>query len=105
MATIKELRNQYLKEYDRMNKEIDMHNRIIESYREQWRRVQSEPRPLTLNDSYIEQYVNIEFQTYRRIYERKYNDFKIYREWLSVKIAAINANLGYDLDDLDSDEE
>src|ERR1700761_7604061 len=99
MTPIKELRNQYLKEYDRMNKEIEMHDGIIESYREQWRKIQSEPKPLTLNDSYIEQYVNIEFQTYRRVYERKYNDYKRYQEWLSVKIARINADLGYEIDD------
>ena len=105
MNALKEIRKEHLEDYDRTYKEIGMHDRIIQKYREEWNKVNNKPRPLTLDDSYKEQYLKQEFQTYKRVYEEYYENLRRHGEEVSYKIILLNIQLGYEETDLYSDEE
>ena len=105
MNTLKEIRKEYLEEYDRTYEEIGMHDRIIQKYREEWNKLNNKPRPLTLDDSNKEQYLKQEFQTYKRAHEEYYENLRMHGEEISYKITLLNIQLGYEETDLDSDEE
>ena len=105
MNATKERRNQYIKEYDRVYAEISMHDGIILSVRKQWQELINKPRPLTINDFYKEQYLYRDFQTYRNRYEKHYEELREQGVDLSEEIMMLNIKLGYDAEDLYSDEE
>ena len=105
MNIIKEIRKEYLKDYDRMYEELRMHDQIIQKYREEQNKLNNKPRPLNLNDSYKEQYLKREFQTYKRAYEEYYENLLRHGDEISYKIMLLNIQLGYEETDLDSDEE
>ena len=43
MDIIKEIRKEYLKDYDRMYEEVRMHDQIIQKYREEWNKLNNKP--------------------------------------------------------------
>ena len=105
MNATKERRNQCIKEYDGVYAEISMHDRIILNARKQWQELINKPRPLNINDFYKERYLYRDFQTYRDRYEKHYEKLREQGVDLSQKIIMLNIELGYDVEDLYSDEE
>lgn len=105
MERIKRLRNEYIKAYDMCQKEKHLHDNIISYYRERWRAIQRLDKPLQENHSYEENYLWDEFETYRRRFEKEYDNLRQIEEKLSMDIVDLNIRLGYDEYDLDSDKE
>ena len=105
MNALKQERNQFIKVYDEYQEKKDVHDRIISYYQNRYREISRIERPLTQITAYEEIYLVREFEVYKRTYESYYNKLCQYEEQLSIKIAELNEKLGYELDDLSSDEE
>ena len=105
MNTLKQVRNQFIERYDECQEEKDMHDNIILYYQSRYRLILKMERPLTQNLEYEETYLAQEFEAYRRTYESYYNKLCQLEVHLSMEITVLNERLGYDIDDLSSDEE
>ena len=99
----KALRNYYIKEYDRLNGAKSSYNRIVYSYKKQYEKL-NEKRPLSLEDARIEIYLEREFATFKRKYDVGYENVIEKEAEITQRIMIINNKLGYDAEDLDSDD-
>ena len=101
MLKLKEQRNHFLREYDRVTDELKFLDNIISSYEKQYQEIGNDPQ----NDKYKEVYLKEEFETFKRKYGRRH-EWLVQSQKLIIKsIVKANKIMGYKEDNADSDFE
>ena len=102
---LKRLRNEYIKIYDKFQREKHFIDEMIEYYVNKWKEIQELVKPLRIYQSQEEDYIKEKYLEFRREFEAEYEGLSEAVNQLAMTLVDLNEMLGYDPYDMESEDE